>query len=88
MSLNYPKGRSWHQKVIKIITGCTSNRKNRKGGAKQSTTNVSYGTQIAKTRLLALRDTRVNFLQLTELNHTESLRQVKVYQPIDDDKCD
>jgi hypothetical protein len=49
------------------------NQKHIKRGAKCSTiTNVSYSTQIPRTRPLTLGD-RVNFLPLTEGNPTHNL---------------
>jgi len=72
------EGMSGHQKLPKVHREYRFTQRHLKSGAKSSTiTNVSYRTQIPRTRPLTSGE-RMNLLPLTEPNPTDSLGQVKV----------
>ena len=83
-----PQGNSGHQNLHTLSIEYRFNQKHLKSGAKSSTiTNISYRTQILRTRPLILGD-RKNFLPLTEPNPTENLGQEKIFRKVDGEMCD
>ena len=72
------EGMSGLQKLHKIYREYWFTQKHLKSGAKSSTiTNVSFRTQISRTRPLTWGD-GMNLLPVTEPKPTDSLKQVKV----------